>query len=175
MALPLSRNTTYAPSAQVKSADLNDIQDQIIDIWGKVVAAGEIVISASDAQIQAVAAGANVYNAVNDEITMGTAQHRANFPIPLPVGHRILNITYSFFGGNTNAKNCTLYRKSGTPGTAATIESTIAPTDSGEATATDSAINYTIATGVRIFAQFQAAAASTTDRVSQIKVTYDIP
>lgn len=30
MTLPLSRNTTYAASAQVKSADLNDIQDQII-------------------------------------------------------------------------------------------------------------------------------------------------
>ncbi len=30
MALPLSRNTTYSPGSQVKSADLNDIQDQII-------------------------------------------------------------------------------------------------------------------------------------------------
>lgn len=31
MALPLSRNTTYAAGAQVKSADLNDIQDKIVD------------------------------------------------------------------------------------------------------------------------------------------------
>lgn len=30
MALPLTRDTTYAPGSQVKSADLNDIQDQII-------------------------------------------------------------------------------------------------------------------------------------------------
>lgn len=30
MALPLSRNTTYAPLSQVLSFDLNDIQDQII-------------------------------------------------------------------------------------------------------------------------------------------------
>lgn len=30
MALPLTRNTTYAPLSQVLSADLNDIQDQII-------------------------------------------------------------------------------------------------------------------------------------------------
>lgn len=28
--LPLSRNTTYSPGTQVKSVDLNDIQDQII-------------------------------------------------------------------------------------------------------------------------------------------------
>lgn len=31
MALPTSRNTTYAAGSQVKSADLNDIQDKIID------------------------------------------------------------------------------------------------------------------------------------------------
>jgi hypothetical protein len=30
MSLPISRNTTYAPGSQVKSADLNDIQDKIV-------------------------------------------------------------------------------------------------------------------------------------------------
>lgn len=30
MALPTSRNTTYAPQSEVLSADLNDIQDQIV-------------------------------------------------------------------------------------------------------------------------------------------------
>lgn len=30
MALPLSRNTTYSGATQIKSADLNDLQDQII-------------------------------------------------------------------------------------------------------------------------------------------------
>lgn len=32
MALPTSRNTTYAAGSQVKSADLNDVQDKIIDL-----------------------------------------------------------------------------------------------------------------------------------------------
>lgn len=31
MALPTSRNTTYAAGSQVKSADLNDLQDKVID------------------------------------------------------------------------------------------------------------------------------------------------
>jgi len=31
--LPVSRNTTYAPGSQVKSEDLNDLEDKIIDIW----------------------------------------------------------------------------------------------------------------------------------------------
>lgn len=33
MALPLTRNTTYSNPSQVKSVDLNDVQDQIISIY----------------------------------------------------------------------------------------------------------------------------------------------
>ena len=33
MALPISRNFTYAPNDPVRSADLNDIQDQIISVF----------------------------------------------------------------------------------------------------------------------------------------------
>lgn len=33
MALPTSRNTTYAPSSMLKSLDLNDIQDWIINVY----------------------------------------------------------------------------------------------------------------------------------------------
>ncbi len=42
MTLPLSRNTTYAPSAQVKSADLNDIQDQIVTLHSRAIRAVNI-------------------------------------------------------------------------------------------------------------------------------------
>lgn len=38
MALPNSRNTTYAPGVQVKSFDLNDIQDKIISLQTQVTA-----------------------------------------------------------------------------------------------------------------------------------------
>lgn len=38
MALPTSRNTTYAALSQVKGADLNDIQDQIITLDGRATA-----------------------------------------------------------------------------------------------------------------------------------------
>lgn len=38
MALPTSRNTTYSALAQVKSADLNDLQDWIINHEGRIVA-----------------------------------------------------------------------------------------------------------------------------------------
>jgi hypothetical protein len=33
MTLPLTRNTTYTPEAPVKSYDLNDLQDKMIDAW----------------------------------------------------------------------------------------------------------------------------------------------
>lgn len=39
MALPVSRNTTYAAGSQVKSADLNDLQDWIVDAFGDQVLA----------------------------------------------------------------------------------------------------------------------------------------
>lgn len=34
MSLPTSRNTTYAPGSELKSADLNDLQDKIVDAYG---------------------------------------------------------------------------------------------------------------------------------------------
>lgn len=34
MSLPASRNTTYAGGSQVKSADLNDLQDKVVDLNG---------------------------------------------------------------------------------------------------------------------------------------------
>src|ERR1700755_2304482 len=46
MALPSSRNTTYAPGSQVKSDDLNDVQDQIIALNNKRIAQQKITVSA---------------------------------------------------------------------------------------------------------------------------------
>ncbi len=40
MALPFSRNTTYAPGIDVKSVDLNDLQDQIIALHARVIPVG---------------------------------------------------------------------------------------------------------------------------------------
>lgn len=47
MSLPLSRNTNYAAGSQVKSADLNAIQDEIIAAYTRVGGDREIWIDAS--------------------------------------------------------------------------------------------------------------------------------
>ena len=49
MALPISRNTTYAPGSQVKSADLNDVQDKIVALETARIAlvAADAVLAAS--------------------------------------------------------------------------------------------------------------------------------
>jgi hypothetical protein len=58
MALPLTRNTSYASKSQIKSADLNDLQDQIIALHGKLVI-GSI---ASDAHVNGdIIADGNFY------------------------------------------------------------------------------------------------------------------
>lgn len=59
MPLPTSRNTTYAPGSQVKSADLNALQDEIIEGGhGDKI----LLIPATDFMVNPAAAAAN-YNA----------------------------------------------------------------------------------------------------------------
>lgn len=43
MALPTSRNTTYAPLSQVQSADLNDLQDKIVALNNLVTATAQAI------------------------------------------------------------------------------------------------------------------------------------
>lgn len=45
MALPTTRNTTYAVGSQVKHDDLNDLQDKIVDQHTKAIAAQKRVVS----------------------------------------------------------------------------------------------------------------------------------
>ncbi len=90
MALPLTRNTTYGSSDQVKSADLNDIQDQIIAFWTdrprKVYIPGNHAIAAeiADTWIRQVAGS---YTAVS------THDAVMRLPDTLVVGATIVSIT----------------------------------------------------------------------------------
>ena len=59
MTLPASRNTTYvAGVSEVKSADLNDLQDEIIDAYGRCGGEREIWIDASGFQRSSAATSA---------------------------------------------------------------------------------------------------------------------
>lgn len=100
MSLPTSRNTTYAAGSPILSADLNDLQDQIVNLetkriatytrhipavggatfdgtnWTRVVASGWVtatVLSPGDVFIQIPTLESDIITAVRGYIQQGTA------------------------------------------------------------------------------------------------------
>jgi hypothetical protein len=91
MALPLSRDTSYAPGSQVFSADLNNLQDSIISgaHGPKVVLVGPQL------------AGLVTATYSGDYVTIDSDPERADFPIVLPQGAILEAVTV--FGENIGA------------------------------------------------------------------------
>jgi hypothetical protein len=93
MALPSSRNTTYAPGADIRSADLNAIQDCII---GGKHGTRELAIDASAFHVATdtlVGNGNNTWLTNVGGVTFGAGvTPKAVAPILLPVGSRIIQV-----------------------------------------------------------------------------------
>lgn len=84
MALPVSRNTTYAASTQVQSTDLNDIQDKVIDLNGRFDAEETNILGCKGG-------GVGSTSGADGSVVSGTAAN-VNIPIELPVGAEISSI-----------------------------------------------------------------------------------
>ena len=82
MALPLTRNTTYAPLSQVLSADLNAIQDMIVE--GKHGVIRKIVPANFGQGTGASANGGRMILAANETVDVALG--------PLTVGDQITNV-----------------------------------------------------------------------------------
>lgn len=95
MALPTSRDTTYAANAQVKSADLNDIQDWLIAaLAGKQAGQRKKVINPT---VGMSSLASWVYNppgatAAYWELAASTGPAVMIVPIPHVVGERIIQL-----------------------------------------------------------------------------------
>jgi hypothetical protein len=171
MALPTSRSTTYAALSQVKSADLNLIQDCIIDGKHGDRVRNIHVLTGYSIGATAVFGGGAPYI---DKVALGTGA----FVVPLDFtqGDRIKTITVSVFG-NGAADLAVDLRK--TPA-AVTTASVIAPgpiavTNPAAAWA-DVVFNYTdttIAAG-EVFS-LHLAPNATGIELGPIRVTYDHP
>lgn len=92
MALPLTRNTTYAPGSEVKSADLNAIQDEIIAIHEDT---RELPISVHGGQSIDDVTGTPVPMLPGNSslVSSTTTARRWRGDIRLPVGARLLAVT----------------------------------------------------------------------------------
>jgi hypothetical protein len=86
MTLPASRNTTYAAGSQVKSADLNDIQDCIIS--SKQVARTMLIGAAEGMSSQAVGTPL-VFSTTGSSWSFGASVEFLFFPIRAVTGDRI--------------------------------------------------------------------------------------
>lgn len=102
MALPRSRNTTYTAKSQVKSADLNAMQDAIAEAWAEPI----LNLSMASAQLS----GGATYSITNGDITFPNASGgSAVFGIDLPVGRMITEIRVRLKdGGSSNEMDVSL-------------------------------------------------------------------
>ena len=113
MALPISRNFTYAPNDPVRSADLNDIQDQIIAFHGEKT----IVIPFSDFVNTNDSAGDFDFNDAGIAVRTPGAVTTLICGFALPLGAQLRSVKLSM-PSKSAAANCSLFarnRPSGGP------------------------------------------------------------
>jgi hypothetical protein len=175
MSLPTSRNTTYAAGSQVKSADLNDLQDCIVD---SIHSDRVLMLGAAAGQS---APGEWVYYS---GITTTTARWKptaqgdvALFPLPLRAGDRIRSIAGYIKDTTSKVIGVRLYKTVGS--TAVTTTPTSETSSAGDASVQVievTAIDLTVADGdLYSIAVRQVSDTFTTTECYGASVTFDRP
>lgn len=169
MALPTSRSTTYAPGSQIKSDDLNDLQDGIVNHEH-----GEIILTlpAQEAQPQT---GSPTLAATRWSLAAGT--DILIFPVSLHEGDRVTEVKVyvdeqsgvGFYGA--------VNENDGTTGTGATLDS---GTTAGSGTFRTLTLNggslpYTIEANHVVYVQVGNGSQAIGQRVYHVSVAYDRP
>jgi hypothetical protein len=103
VSLPTSRNTTYTPASPIKSTDLNDIQDSIVNLYAD---ARLIALSPIAAQFSNCA-----YNEPAGYVDCSSAPWSCSIPIVLPHGMQVRNVLVYRFGNGASSMSLKL-RKS---------------------------------------------------------------
>lgn len=142
MALPTSRNTTYAADSKVKSVDLNDLQDMII---GRKHATTELVLGPS--AFQAKAGGGGVEGDLQWTFTAAT-ELVSDITKLLPVGTRVVSVLWSYNRGGAGTITRRVRRRNVTTAAAANNISAPAGDATGAAQETQlDTLNHTLVTG----------------------------
>lgn len=160
MALPVSRNTTYAPGSQIKSADLNDVQDKIIDLNGRFDAEETSILGGKGS-------GSGATFASDGSITSATTG-TLKIPIELPVGTEITSV--DVVGLRTGAANPTYGLHETVNSTGATsVIATVAGTSASRESLSIAATNKVLLTG-RSYSLEVLSGASATATVFMVTV-----
>jgi hypothetical protein len=111
VSLPTSRNTTYTPASPIKSNDLNDIQDSIINLYA---AADWRPLPPIGARFENCA-----YNEPAGYVDCSSAPWSCSIPIVLPHGMQVRNVLVYRFGNGTSSMNLRLRKNELSAGTVA--------------------------------------------------------
>ena len=167
MALPASRNTTYAAGSQIKSTDLNDLQDCVIN--GKHGLATRL-IAALGGQSSTTAGTVPGSTSVRTGASGGTYYRQFD----IDVGKRIVNVRVRL--KDNAGTTCTVALMRDVDGTQTSISAvgTSAGTNVYQ-TLTASAINHTVTTGGQYAFAFTFGGAAANCDLNRIEIDYDRP
>lgn len=171
MTWPTTRLTTYAAGSQIKSADLDAIQDAII---GQKHGTRTKYINAANGQFQASAE--DVISTAGGW-TCQTDDDYCLIPIPDDanvVGKRLLAVVLNLTTGSTSGTRSLMLQSTALDGTGATVESS--------ASGTSVSSNYTISLGSSIpftigdsRVYMLLVRLKATDKLNSVKFQYDSP
>ncbi len=175
MTLPASRNTTYAAGSQVKSADLNDIQDCIIS--SKQVAR-TMLISAPEGNTSQGVGTPVVLSTIGRNWSFGTSVEFVYFPIRAVTGDRITGWKMYINKTSTSPNTITAQMKKVDPATATVSNvggsATNSSTNPGFVTLSVTGLTETATIGFNYFVQIQGGG-TTGDGVYGCEITFDRP
>lgn len=179
MTLPASRNRTYAPNSPVRSADLNDIQDNIVGgkhgdkILTIAATAGEVATAAGGAWN--LAAGFGVVG--HAWVSPSLANLSVSFSLPLHIGDRIKSVralVKDTAGGHTLDMQLVKSTSTFTQTQIGTTQTSAG--DGSDQTLSVSGLTATIASGNFYYVVVgNNDTTVTTHRIYGVEVTYDRP
>lgn len=183
MPLPISRNTTYAADSVVRSADLNDIQDAIVNLHaGEFVTARKMRIHAMAGAGQTDGSGAIYWEIQSAHAVSKSASRAFWLPIALDEGDRITAARAFVRGTASNAVSAKLWKAAmeadGSSAAAILTPTQIGSTQTGAATLTHETLIFTGLTetiATNLFYYMEILSTAGLQYFYGAEITYDHP
>jgi hypothetical protein len=183
MALPLSRNKTYAPNDLIRSQDLNELQDWIVDHQAYVH--GQRPPRIVPVEFMARQSGWTISSAFPYLDLSATTAGLAYCPIPVELGERIISVAIvcCALGGVAGDINASLRRVNavvggGSPGNETTIVATVNSAAIGtiqKIVLTPPAPGELVVADRHYYARINGAATGSGKQIMRVEVTVDRP
>lgn len=169
MPLPDSRNTTYTPSDPIKSVDLNELQDCIVNH-----AHGDLVVVVG--AIEGADIGASgTFNENPLYWKAGVSVDLLTIPLPLKVGDQLKSITHVHWSGGAGSKEFEVYKQTSTGAYTLLVSwgDTYDPADGSVVTRVQTGTAYKLLAGEKLYIRYITSHVN--DRYYQAVVTFNRP